>query len=101
MGHGSRASRDLQGRLLLNRERELSQLDGALDGALRGRGQVVLTSGEPGIGKTTLVQEFAATATERGVRVLWGRCGDREGSPPYWPWAEVFRSFTQEESADD
>jgi len=101
MGHRSRSSRVLQGRLLLNREHELSQLCRALDGALCGRGQVVLTAGEPGIGKTTLAQEFAATATQRGVRVLWGRCGDREGSPPYWPWAEVLRAFAEEESADN
>jgi len=101
MGQRSRSSLVLQGRLLLNRERELSQLCRVLDGAVSGHGQVALTAGEPGIGKTTLAQEFAATATKRGARVLWGRCRDREGSPPYWPWAEVLRAFAEEESADD
>lgn len=94
MGHRRRSSRRLHGRLLLNRERELSKLSGALEDTLRGRGQVVLIAGEPGIGKTTLAQEFAARAAKRGARILWGRSGDREGSPPYWPWAQALRQFT-------
>jgi len=101
MGQRSRSSRDPQRRLVLNRERELAQLRYALDGALCGRGQVVLAAGEAGIGKTTLAQEFAATAARRGVRVLWGRCGDREGSPPYWPWAEILRTLAEAESAEE
>jgi DNA-binding CsgD family transcriptional regulator len=101
MVHRRRSSRVLHGRLLLNREHELAQLRRALDDALCGRGQVVVTAGEPGIGKTTLAEEFAAKAAQRGVRVLWGRCGDREGSPPYWPWAEVLRAFAEEMSTDE
>jgi DNA-binding CsgD family transcriptional regulator len=93
MGHRRQSSRRLHGRLLLNRERELSKLSGALEDMLRGRGQVVLIAGEPGIGKTTLAQEFAARAAKRGTRILWGRSGDREGSPPYWPWAQALRQF--------
>ena len=100
MGHRSRSSRVLQGRLLLNREHELSQLCHALDGALRGRGQIVLTAGEAGIGKTTLAQVFAARANTRGARVLWGRSGDLEGSPPYWPWAEALRALAEDGSTD-
>jgi len=101
MGRSSRSSRVPPGRLLLNREHELSQLCRALDAALCGRGQVVLIAGEPGIGKTTLAQQFAAIATRRGVRVLWGRSGDRGGSPPYWPWAQALRAFAEHETADD
>ena len=82
-------------RLLLNRELELSKLGGALGDALSGRGQVVLVAGEPGIGKTTLAQEFAARAARRKARVLWGRSGDRDGSPPYWPWAQALRQLVE------
>ena len=95
-----RSSRVLPSCRLLNRKPELSQLCRALDGALAGRGQVVLIAGEAGIGKTTLAQEFAAISAKRGARVLWGRCGDREGSPPYWPWAEALRAFAAEESTE-
>ena len=100
MGYRSRSARVPQGRLLLNREHELSQLCRVLDGALRGRGQIVLTAGEAGIGKTTLAQVFAARANTRGARVLWGRSGDREGSPPYWPWAEALRALAEDGSTD-
>ena len=100
MGHRRRSSRVLQGRLLLNRDYEFSQLCRALDGALRGRGQIVLTAGEAGIGKTTLAQAFAARANTRGARVIWGRSGDLEGSPPYWPWAEALRALAEDGSTD-
>jgi DNA-binding CsgD family transcriptional regulator len=100
MGHRSRSSQVPEGRLLLNRDHELSQLCRALDGALRGRGQIVLTAGEAGIGKTTLAQVFAARANTRGARVLWGRSGDLEGSPPYWPWAEALRALAEDRSTD-
>ena len=100
MGHRSRSSLVVQDRLLLNREHQLSQLCRALDGALRGRGQIVLIAGEAGMGKTTLAQAFAARANARGARVVWGRSGDREGSPPYWPWTEVLRAIADDESTD-
>ena len=100
MGHRSRSRRAPPRRLLLNREHELSQLCRALDGALRGRGQIVLTAGEAGIGKTTLAQVIAARANTRGARVLWGRSGDLEGSPPYWPWAEALRALAEDRSTD-
>ena len=62
---------------LLERSRELATLVSALDaGCTRGRGTVVLVSGEAGLGKTTLVRAFADEAVARGVRVLSGGCDD-------------------------
>jgi DNA-binding CsgD family transcriptional regulator len=58
---------------LLEREAALRNLDAALDQALLGQGRVALVSGEPGIGKTTLVERFAHDHQTR-VRVLWGGC---------------------------
>jgi predicted ATPase len=46
------------------RERELAQLEGYLEMALAGRGQVVFVTGEAGSGKTALVQEFSRRAQE-------------------------------------
>ncbi len=52
---------------LVGRRAELRQLEGALD-TLRetGTGQVVHVRGEPGIGKTRLVEEFASLAAAKG-----------------------------------
>src|SRR5215510_12637657 len=48
--------------LLVGRETELRQLDGWLEKARRGERQVVFVTGEPGIGKTTVVEDFLARA---------------------------------------
>ncbi|MEV8375122.1 AAA family ATPase [Kribbella sp. NPDC056861] len=60
-------------------------------------GPVVLCSGEAGIGKTRLAQEFAGSALAAGATVVWGRCVEDEGAPAYWPWRQVLRGL----QADD
>src|SRR5262245_60860156 len=77
----------------VGREPELEQLDRALGAALSGSGRLLMLAGEPGIGKTRTAAEFAAHARLRGVRVLWGRCYETEGAPPYWPWLEALRAY--------
>jgi hypothetical protein len=56
------------------RAAERTRLEAALEDADRGRRQVVLISGEPGIGKTALAIETAIAAHARGMPVLYGRC---------------------------
>ncbi|MCX5335829.1 AAA family ATPase [Streptomyces sp. NBC_00140] len=59
--------------LLLGRDRELSRITRLIDGldGLDGDGpRVLVLTGEPGAGKSTLVDRAAAQATERGLRVL-------------------------------
>jgi tetratricopeptide (TPR) repeat protein len=74
-------------------------LSAALDDALAGRASVVLVDGEPGIGKTWLLQELAAQAEGRGARVCWGRCWEGQGAPGYWPWLQVFRGYLRDHDA--
>jgi DNA-binding SARP family transcriptional activator/tetratricopeptide (TPR) repeat protein len=80
---------------LLGRERELGELCSTLEEAMAGRGRLFLVSGEPGIGKSRLFDEFALRAGERGVRVLWGRCWEAGGAPAYWPWCQSLRSYVR------
>ena len=70
----------------VGRQREMSYLGSALDGALSGNGRMLMLVGGPGIGKTRTARELAALAEQRGSTVLWGRCYEKEGAPPYWPW---------------
>jgi DNA-binding CsgD family transcriptional regulator/tetratricopeptide (TPR) repeat protein len=58
---------------LLERSSQLAALNTALDSASAGSGRVVLVSGESGIGKTSLVEQFIG-AHQESVRVLWGVC---------------------------
>jgi DNA-binding CsgD family transcriptional regulator/tetratricopeptide (TPR) repeat protein len=81
--------------VFVSRQRELAVLYRAFEEAQAGRGQIVLVSGEAGIGKTRLAQELAAIAATGTVRALWGRCVQGETSPPYWPWAQVVGSFAE------
>src|SRR5947209_4752051 len=78
---------------IVGRQRELEWLREWLDAALRGTGRLVLCVGEPGIGKTRLAQELAGVALAGGTAVAWGRCGEAEGAPAFWPWRQVLRSL--------
>jgi len=76
----------LAGGVFVGRHREMGELKAALEDALSGRGRLVTLVGEPGIGKTRTAQELATYAGLRSAQVLWGRCYEEQGSPPYWPW---------------
>ena len=74
---------------MLGRERELARLERALATALAGRTACAVVTGEPGIGKSRLCAELAASARKRGARVLVGRCSQDDGAPPLWPWTTI------------
>ncbi len=95
----SRPTRDI-GRVFVGRHQEMAQLKAALDDALSGQGQLVMLVGEPGIGKTRTAQELAALAEARGAQVLWGRCYEEQGAPPYWPWVQPIRAYVQQASTE-
>jgi AAA ATPase domain len=80
-------------RPFVGRAKELGDLASALEEAASGRGSLVLVTGEPGIGKTRLMSELARVGSERGVRVVTGRCWEEGGAPPYWPWLQVIRAL--------
>ena len=80
---------------LFGRDRELAELAASLEDALGGQGRLFLLAGEPGIGKTRLAEQLAERASARGALVVWGRCWEGGGAPPYWPWAQVIRSIAQ------
>ncbi len=76
---------------LVGREPETARLEQALARAAARRGGVVLVTGEPGIGKTRLVQEAVGRAS--GTTVVWGRGVEAAATPAYWPWVEVLRAL--------
>src|SRR5260370_6113932 len=90
------AERGAQQNAFIGRTRELSELRGALEQSIAGRGSCFLISGEPGIGKTRLADELAADAASRGVRVGGGRCWEGGGAPGYWRWVEIVRALVLE-----
>jgi DNA-binding CsgD family transcriptional regulator/tetratricopeptide (TPR) repeat protein len=80
-------------RALVGRVAERATLAGCLRASFDGQRQVVLIAGEPGSGKTRLAEHAADQARELGMACALGRASEDEGSPPYWPFVQVFRAF--------
>ena len=81
---------------LVGRQAELGVLVESLEGALAGRPNVVLCQGEPGIGKTRLLEELARVGTARGALCAWGLATDALGAPPYWEWWQILRTVAND-----
>jgi class 3 adenylate cyclase/tetratricopeptide (TPR) repeat protein len=78
---------------VVGREPELGLLADAAKRVAAGDGrEVVLVSGEPGQGKTTLVAEAARLAFDNGDCVLFGHC-EEDVATPYQPFVEAFGHF--------
>src|ERR1039458_1664594 len=63
---------------LVGRDHELSRLISCAVDATAGHGKAILIEGEPGIGKSALVQAVCEAAAARGCQVYWG-AGDELG----------------------
>ena len=100
--HGEEHSLDsLAGGVFVGRQQQMGELKGCLEDALSGRGRLVTLVGEPGIGKSRTAQELATYAGLRGAQVLWGRCYEEQGAPPYWPWVQAIRSYVREKEPEE
>ncbi len=76
----------------VGRMAEFGELKRAFEDARKGHGRVVMVSGEAGIGKSRLIEEFAAWAEEREALTVVGRCFEGEQILPFAPWASMLRS---------
>ncbi len=74
---------------LVGRDREIKQLTQHLNFALKGKGTTVFISGEAGVGKTRLVNEFLKLAKKRGAKIFSGWCLS-EANIAYFPFREAF-----------
>lgn len=74
---------------LVGRAAELSVLRQAVGSALAGGTGLLVVEGDPGMGKTRLLEEAAAEAAGRGALVVWGHCLEGDGSPSMWPWMKT------------
>lgn len=77
---------------LIGRADELAALRQAMEPAFAHGHGLAIVEGEPGVGKTRLLEEIAAQAERRGALVVWGRCFDGDGTPSMWPWVQAVSS---------
>jgi tetratricopeptide (TPR) repeat protein/predicted Ser/Thr protein kinase len=80
----------------VGRQHELAELRAGFESASAGRGLLLCVAGEPGIGKTTLVEQFLGelAAAERTCRLARGRCSERlAGTEAYLPFLEALEDL--------
>jgi class 3 adenylate cyclase len=81
-----------RGGAFVGREAEIERLDSLWQAAAAGERRVLLLTGEPGIGKTSLVTELGRRVHARGAIVLHGRC-DESISAAFQPIVEALRQL--------
>lgn len=77
------------------REARLSTLHERLERARKGKGGLVLVTGETGVGKTRLVEELEHGAAD--VESLFVKCLATAGAPDLWPFSQALRSLRSAE----
>jgi tetratricopeptide (TPR) repeat protein/predicted Ser/Thr protein kinase/DNA polymerase III delta prime subunit len=78
----------------VGRESERGEAERVWARATKGRHQLLLLAGDPGIGKTRFAMEFARSRVADGATVLIGRC-DEEALIPYQPFVEALTWYAR------
>ncbi|HEX4945853.1 MAG TPA: protein kinase [Blastocatellia bacterium] len=98
---GATGVRSATQRHTVGREQERRELHNAFNAAAAGRGSLVCVAGEPGIGKTTLVEDFLnELTTDNSCTIARGRCSERlAGTEAYLPLLEALESLLRYSTA--
>ncbi len=85
----------------VGRADEMGRLVDAWSRAAAGERQLVLVSGEAGIGKTKVIHRFLQWASTRqpAPRVLIGRCHSRRGAAAYLPVFDILDAWRETEGS--
>jgi class 3 adenylate cyclase/tetratricopeptide (TPR) repeat protein len=78
----------------VGRSGERERLRALADQARKGRLQLALIPGEPGVGKTRLSTHAALDERARGAALLYGR-SDQDLSVPYGPWVQGLSHYVE------
>jgi ABC-type transport system substrate-binding protein len=79
----------------IGREKEFAELQRRLNAAIAGECQFAAVAGEPGIGKTRLLEELKNLARVRKLRVLYGRFIEQDRSFSYQGFCELIEEYFQ------
>ncbi|HTD52428.1 MAG TPA: ABC transporter substrate-binding protein, partial [Thermoanaerobaculia bacterium] len=77
----------------IGREKEFAELQRRLNAAIAGDCQFAVVAGEPGIGKTRLLEELKTLAVARKIRVLYGRFIEQGGTFSYQGFYELIQDY--------
>jgi predicted ATPase len=88
-------------RLLVGREDETSHLEASLtDVTERGRARLVLVQGEPGIGKSRLLEVAADLARSAGAYLLEASAFESEAIRPFALWIDALRRLAPDAASE-
>ena len=91
--HGGAAAASRRGRLF-GRQAELETVRDGWAHARDGQGRTILIEGEPGVGKTRLVEEAVRDMSDAG-RLTRVACFEHLRAAPYTPWIDVLCSILE------
>jgi DNA-binding CsgD family transcriptional regulator/tetratricopeptide (TPR) repeat protein len=80
---------------LVGRERELDQLESMLDEVASGSARILIVSGEPGIGKSRLLEELIRRGDSRDCRAFEGSAPEFERELPFGPFVDAFDPYLE------
>jgi DNA-binding winged helix-turn-helix (wHTH) protein/tetratricopeptide (TPR) repeat protein len=86
----------------VGREKERAELTAAFDSVCKGHGTLACVTGEPGIGKTTLVHDFLydLQASNKEFSLAIGRCSQRlAGEEAYLPFLDALEDLVRSDRA--
>lgn len=98
------APQAVAGRHTVGRQTELAELHSGFESAAAGRGLLLCVAGEPGIGKTTLIEEFLANvhASTQPYYLARGRSSERlAGTETYFPFLEALEGLLHREGHEE
>jgi ABC-type transport system substrate-binding protein len=85
--------------VFIGREKEFAELQRRLNAAISGESQFAVVAGEPGIGKTRLLEELKNLAIARKIRVLYGRFVEQDRSFAYSGFCELIEDYFRSRDA--
>jgi hypothetical protein len=87
--------------LLLERDRELAEMDRALDAAREGSGRLLVIEGSPGVGKSRLLEVLRDRGQAAGFACLGARAGELEREFPFGVVRQLFEFRLATASAEE
>jgi ABC-type transport system substrate-binding protein/serine/threonine protein kinase len=79
--------------VFIGREKEFAELQRRLNVTISGECQFAVVAGEPGVGKTRLLEELKNLARARKIRVLYGRFIEQDRSFAYQGFCELIEDY--------
>lgn len=81
---------------LVGREKEWNKLVELFNQTLIGKGSLCLIAGEPGIGKSRLIEDFGVYVREQKGLFIHGKCFNYRNKTPYQPFKDVTDDYMRQ-----